>query len=124
MKAEELRIGNWVIDPDGDYMQREELSPYCFSDTEYRWDWLKQLKPIPLTEEILLKAGFKKEKTGIGPQDMWAGMSAWSMKGEWLFRGNPTCLHLVGYYNTQIGYVHQLQNLFFELSGTELDIKL
>lgn len=84
----------------------------------------KVYEPIPLTEEWLLKFGFVKQKGGgMGGQDQWAGMASWAIKGNWLFRGQASCLRLVGYFNAQVKYVHQLQNLYYALTGEELTVK-
>jgi len=50
MKAEDLRIGNLVY-PDMSYPEPVTVCAKDFEDTTY-------LKPIPLTEEWLLKFGF------------------------------------------------------------------
>ena len=70
----------------------------------------------------MLKFGFEKHKCGIGGADMWQGMDAWSINNSgWLLRGSPDDgLKLVGYFNSDIQYVHQLQNLYFALTGEEL----
>lgn len=52
MKVTELRIGNLVY-PDASYPEPITVCAKDFEDTTY-------LKPIPLTEEWLLKFGFKK----------------------------------------------------------------
>jgi hypothetical protein len=74
----------------------------------------EHLKPILLTEEWLLKFGFEQ------------GRNEWSKDGE--------CFEWFsdGYYFTAgdgckiglvIKYVHQLQNIYFALTGEELTIK-
>lgn len=77
----------------------------------------EDIEPIPLTPEILEKAGFKQ---------------AISNDKIWLLRIGDTNLMLrdgeawsyVGPIPLKINYVHQLQNLIFALTGTELTINL
>lgn len=75
--------------------------------------------PIPLTEEWLKKFGFKKYSD---VWDFWEN-SMWSLKQHknknayWL----QSCMEKVDC--TRINYVHQLQNLYFALTNTELTIK-
>jgi len=79
---------------------------------------------VPITKEILLMYGFTHRKcTGAGGQDEWAGLDFWEIDGECFFRGSPKYLHLVGYFNTQINYVHQLQNLYYAIKKKKLIIK-
>ncbi len=126
MKASELRLGNWVFDMDGQVTLVIEITSELNGEMDVvsgingnRWS---EYHPIVLTDKILLEFGFKKHKTGIGGADMWQGMDGWSLGDSgWLFRGNPKSgLKLVGYFNTNINYVHQLQNLYFALTGHEL----
>jgi hypothetical protein len=78
-----------------------------------------QFKPIPLTEEWLLKLGL--EKIGI-----------WTFSLNLV--GNLDLIYYLGEKGWSIGlksysdfsnlkYVHQLQNLYFALTGKELIIK-
>lgn len=119
MRIEDLRVGNYVYS--GNILtQIDSIDNELTELINNGW-----FKPIPLTEDILLKCGFKKEKvSSYGGADMWQGMGAYSYNGEWIFSGDYRCLHLVGYFNTQINYLHQLQNLYFALTGEELTIKL
>lgn len=130
MKPNELRIGNFVYlkHCEWDFKTPRKvnsttkpnlltLERVSVNRIEYN-----SVKPIVLTEEWLLNFGFKKHKCNIGGADMWQGMDAWSINdNNWLFRGNPIYgLKLVGYFNSNIEYVHQLQNLYFALTGIEL----
>jgi hypothetical protein len=127
MQANELRIGNWYNDKriNRDFVVHG-VSKHGIDhgDIDYSPTRIQNAMPIPLTEEWMTRFGFKKENTGgAGPQDNWAGMPAYSFEGEWLFRGSPSCLHLVGYFNTTVRYVHQLQNIYWCLFGKELELK-
>ena len=107
MKASELRIGNF-------YNQFGNI-------TEVDWSVLKDLKdapidqlwckPIPLTEEWLLKFGFDK----IDFQFIKNGIKLFPIR-DLYYRGNFPI-------KSDIKYVHQLQNLYFALTGEELTIK-
>ncbi|WP_131828098.1 hypothetical protein [Elizabethkingia anophelis] len=82
---------------------------------ENEWIDLFQFTPIHLTEEWLVKLGFEKSdslsnctKTTNGYKFDFAG-------GEVLYLDSVRLKH--------IKYVHQLQNLYFALTGEELTIK-
>jgi len=123
--ANELRIGNIV-----DYFSESAdtwLNAHCITANDILClvdGTVDRAEPIPLTEEWLLRFGFKKHKAGIGGADMWQGMDGWSIdESVWLFRGNPKReLKLTGYWNSNIQYVHQLQNIFHSLFQTELTL--
>jgi hypothetical protein len=111
MKAEELRIGNFI------YNDRNEI---------FKVNWIteiiesRQSTAIPLTEEWLLKFGFER----------WA-IKAWAIKG-WAIKGKISIYKQDGvfWYIAHSGnevcleYVHQLQNLYFALTGEELKYEL
>src|SRR6185295_14978578 len=117
MKARELRIGNYIGIIHAGIETKviaEHIKFIAEGDTSY--------KPIPLTEEWILKFGFKYTKAkGAGGQDQWSGLGFIS-NGKINFRGHPASLMLEGYFNTNIEFVHQLQNLYFALTGEELTI--
>jgi len=119
MKASELRIGNFVTTIDDKIICTSVKGFYGFAvntgiithnnsvnDFEY-------LKPISLTEEWLLKFGFQKngcyyisEETNI----------------EFYLTNGKLYCELYGETIFNIENVHQLQNLYFSLSGEELTI--
>jgi len=118
MKTNELRIGNWVFDSD----QLEEFT--IESDTlfdESDGDCMeKHIKPIPLTEEWLEKFGFERKGfhfNKYGLQIIIADENDFLI--EYSFSG-------IRYNNVnlvvRIKHIHQLQNLYFALTGEELKL--
>ncbi len=124
MNPNELRLENLVYNTHGEIHQIRDTDFRHWSVPNMSMDY--GFYGIPLIPEIMQKAGFKFGKGGgISPADMWQGMPFW-IKDDLTFRGfistaKSGTLHLAGYFNCQIGYVHQLQNLFFALKGKELD---
>lgn len=122
LKASDLRIGNKLLFL-GDVVTFKNI-------TEFREDgifWIKtfepkiesknfHFKPIPLTEEWLLKLGFTKLDGCFGFE---------TQRGNLIIE-EDLC-EITGDYN-DIGfnspckYVHQLQNLYFALTGSELTV--
>lgn len=105
MKANELRIGNYVIDTeDGNVMQ---ISSGGVINSSHL------MNPIPLTEEWVIKFGFAKFLSGIKGTDL---------KDEYE-KDVVRISHWLGSFhfkNIEIKYVHSLQNLYFALTGQEL----
>lgn len=118
MEAEFFRIGNLVLDFDNEPCEVYEIhkDKYTTTINGYKVDGacLRQFKPIPLTEEWLLKFGFKHNE---GMADSWL-----------FFNGFPMNNHMGGWHfndlsiSVLIKYVHQLQNLYFALTGEELKL--
>jgi hypothetical protein len=113
MKANQLRIGNYIMDGhDVEEVNYRMIEMLVKNQAEF--------DPIPLTEEWLLKFGFedcrhnlmalrvntfefffdKIDKCGVNLYEKWEG------------------IFLCG----GIKHVHQLQNLYFALTGEELTI--
>jgi hypothetical protein len=121
MKANELRLGNIVK---FSYLQGTILTikdNVCevIADTIIAKLDYDDIEPITLTEEWLLKFGFKT--------------SAWDNHSTYrkMIGNNDYTIVFDEYSNTMIGdimikeikYVHQLQNLYFALIGEELSVK-
>jgi hypothetical protein len=119
MKANELRIGNWV-DVNGKFCKVQSISDdginYTdetdhYEDQSYNYIlWCSIFDPIPLTPEILEKAGFEK------------GLNGYFFKGGVEYNLKRHMLEGFGY--CEILYLHQLQNLYYALTGEELNIEL
>lgn len=125
MKASELRIGNsikingQIIESIG-YMVIMDLAQINKGITN---DYLKNLKhePILLTEEILLEFGFTKGLFGHYHFTLANGFSRLSIFGLTRIELCNTSGTMWGYVGCT--YLHQLQNLYFALTGEELTIK-
>jgi hypothetical protein len=80
-----------------------------------------EMQPIPLTEEWLLKVGFRVlDKEGYH-NELYIIERAVFGDNRWSFRVKTSETKSVGvkYFH----YVHQLQNLYFALTGEELTLK-
>jgi len=121
MKSNELRIGNWIkSDPYGSEMEwiiyPEDMSKICIADDDSIY------KPIPLTEEWLLKFGFYQEKDDDYILDFSDKYAFYVSQYNSLFKfylDTDTCVIELFH----IKHVHQLQNLYFALTNEELTIK-
>jgi len=127
MKAKELRIGNLIkgiyhqLDDNHDELELETICEVVTLDITFSGDYsiyvdsdeqiehFSEFQPIPLTEEWFLKFGLLKTKEGIilmGCYQIVANEESWRI----ILKNGV--LH--------IQYVHQLQNLYFALTGEEL----
>ena len=114
MKISELRLGNWVDQPNDGVTRVTSI----LNDIQIRTETGhidKYCRPIPLTEEWFLKFGFDEiivEGYPIYQSDK--GFMVEYYKDESVF--------LILDFEVRIKYVHQLQNLYFTLTGEELEI--
>jgi len=125
MKAEELRIGNiveyYITDNTDERKEWWEVTKIDVHDLES----LSQTndpdyRPIPLTEDWLLMAGFET-RGDFNITTFYKGENP--ITKDYLFslvwlKNNPEPFYRNGYH--KIKYVHQLQNLYFALTGNEL----
>jgi hypothetical protein len=114
MKANELRIGNWCASP---YEPKIfKVSAMHILHLEEGMDSLSILG-IPLTPEILEKAGFVKS---INFDNTYIKL----IKGESFILKDCKDGTFFVYTGIRCQYLHQLQNLYFALTGEELNIEL
>jgi hypothetical protein len=129
----ELRIGNLLNGTHGVY--RVNYLQDSHKDEDKIWAWCiesnkdmygateEALMPIPLTEEILLKCGFRKVKVqGVGSYQYY--LNIW--KYYRISIRQDMCIYLPWLPNNGYAgkYLHQLQNLYFALTQQELEINL
>jgi hypothetical protein len=131
MKASELRIGNLINGIYHDYddgihedIENETICKvvtldvsgsgdypiYVYSDEDI--EHFSDFEPIPLTEEWLVKFGF--DKTSLH----------YLKKNGIIIQSEDDYFEcLLGIVIVKLQYVHQLQNLYFALTGEELTLK-
>lgn len=148
VKANELRIGNYLIDSENrstfkvhEFLSdRVRKSVGLYSTTAYT---LEEVEPVPLTEEWLVKLGFKKETwsqfdykfdhvsgkiCGYVIDNVWCLVPApGGTRPVFFGRRNTDPRRNLVWNFEQMGnppsHVHQLQNLYFALTGEELEVK-
>ena len=128
MKTNELRLGNYVTDKSGFTMYvvgiYEDTVLLNFKGNEGDvWEVKEEeLKGVVLDTELLIKSGFKRQVTGIG----WDKYSkdGIDLSLAPLSNGSYVPVYHVNGEMVHIKYLHQLQNLFWCLSGKELEINL
>ena len=131
MEVRELRIGNFVSINNGfeilvhsifqnDTVYLDFIPPLINEGDVWEED-VKDVSPIELTEEWLLKAGFKEikflneyhvQEKGYKHIDMIVRYGCFDGHRFLFDFANEKCVNLK--------YVHQLQNLYFALCGEEL----
>ncbi len=134
IKVNELRIGNLILLKNEFRNQIREIDfdefkcIHSFDKETYEgceeFEENSPYYPIPLSEEWLVKFGFELNKTGY-------------TKIQWMFGRHFNIIvnekkeFLLGYsfliekpmYIGVLTYVHQLQNIYFALTGEELTLK-
>ena len=128
IKANELRIGNYVNEltvgeifiPTGKIIKITEIKFSGISEVNPIFEHpiernYQQIDPIALTEEWLLKFGFEKDSRNE---------SYWFFLNKIFIYVGINDLYYYDYDEGEINiqYVHQLQNLYFALTGNELTI--
>lgn len=117
IEPNELRLGNFVTH-EGETMQVNYKTFELIESFDYFC-----LEPIPITEDILLKCGFEK----VYCSDFTVVLELCPISVKWSKPVNPSMgcgviyIHDESYKHIQ--FLHQLQNLFFALTGKELEIK-
>lgn len=133
MKAKDLRIGNLVYLQDG-----KTVSDVIYFQHSYNVNGFPEdiLSGIPLTEEWLFKFGFRKSKAMLNEKHCYifenkketpiefyvVAQGFWDVYTIY----DPMAISRKFNFitdNRGIKFVHQLQNIYFALTGSELIIK-
>jgi hypothetical protein len=119
MDVKELRIGNWINH------RHSKLSFIvseinAFNQNTVNGIELSDCEPIPLTKDWLLKFGFFIAETN-GTLEATLINFRYTVQTANDYNGFFFCDGEIVLINFE--YVHQLQNLFFSLSGKELILK-
>lgn len=134
MEARNLRIGNFVRakSPEKtEWVEAHKISAHTLYSMEYptAMDFVKpDMEPIPLTKKWLDKFGFddseyKEGYTGVDYRTnliMDFVLTKPNFMGEWQ---NYYTYDLGQHRFVALHYVHELQNLFFAVTTTELELK-
>jgi hypothetical protein len=126
MKANELRIGNLYHFADNDGVRYRKVSEIKHNEFGFECDYdgvnFGICRPVPLTEGWLLNFGFEYSKFYnnyfVKAGDYFNSISYDVEDCEWNYNNDKS--DAACYYVTSIKYVHQLQNLYFALTGEEL----
>jgi hypothetical protein len=101
----EIRLGNYALNENNQIVQFDETRMRILFKGEIKY------KPIPLTEEWLVKFGFVKDKID----------NTYYNDNFTIFL--PNFFKYKDSHLRKFKYVHELQNVFFALEGEELIIK-
>lgn len=119
----QLRIGNYITFPIGlkgklcEVLAINEKQVLIKTEIDRRaWLNFDYLEPIPLTQELLEKCGFEYDQDDHGHY--------WTID-EFVVElsGIEEGIFKLEQYRTIITTLHQLQNLYFAITGDELEIK-
>jgi hypothetical protein len=116
IEAKDLRIGNWINwitpDPKPTYEQVNQIDEDSINEC-----FPEEYEGIPLTQEVLQKCRFTKDTFSwfggwLSPMVNDESIRVLEKDGDWQWNNNGRPI--------QITSLHQLQNLYFVLTGTEL----
>lgn len=137
VEVKELRFGNWlqsyiVLNDGMGKISKECIRPFqvdlktmeLLSTSQGRL--FATMEPIPLTAELLIKFGFEFLESFDSPYEIYAHSKVDQFE-VWNFNDEHWILDIAdqaGIDMSHFKHVHQLQNLYFSLTGLELEINL
>ena len=138
IQATELRIGNFIGMNLEEYPNNfftaleigETMKVYeglitlkgaAIKRVETSFMYVDDFEPIPLNEDWLVKLGFTKERNSIDSADLFIKKDiVFVLTGEhYTVSWNSVTINLIP---AKVKFVHELQNLFYCLTGTELTL--
>jgi hypothetical protein len=133
MEAKELRIGNLVNHAHLGYLTVETVKHKLIIAEDlnqkltFVYFFKKDVEPIPLTAELLKRLGFEHRSIHGNLYDKEYKMKRLD-NGEYLDKSftvgvfDDFCV-ILQCNHMHIKYVHQLQNLYFDMTGIALELK-
>ena len=120
INVKELMVGNWIQWSSAKFPGVNTFEKVDENDFgRIAWsNWRDEYSPIPLTPEILEKAGFR--------QMVIDGKKKWKREpnDSFYLYGHDNTGFYSPYVMPEVQSLHQLQNLYFALTGEELPIEL
>lgn len=114
IQANDLRIGNLVYDAQNIIREIEAIHPDIIHFKNSGSNRVEVIKPIPLSDDILLKLGFEYFKeVGYCDKDH----IIYETKDGWLIDVNSDNKNEI-----EFKYLHTLQNLIKLLTGNDLNV--
>lgn len=119
MKASELRIGNYINSgKSGNGIVKAIFGhDVILIDSITGEEWQPELEncnSIPLTEEWLVKFGLPEDRATL---DLFGNYDLWFERvGDEMYLKSET-------HQKKISFVHDAQNIYFQIKGEELTIK-
>lgn len=130
IQANELRIGNIVKDEDGNYRFISHVHKNYIGLSSVRYPQLysmphdlDEIEPVQISEEILLKCRAVRGSVTmyfIPIPSIKCEIHATWFHNQYVIELQNDRIPIV----TEVKYLHQLQNLYFALTGKELEVKL
>ena len=116
LKLNEIRLGNKILHEGKIYIVDAKMM-YAFFSGKIDYD-IDNFEPIPLTEEWLIeKMKFHKQNNQIYSIGLKLFISWWNTNSiEIDINGEVLIINCK--------YVHELQNIYFALTGEELELKV
>lgn len=128
LKPEQLRLGNYIYSEVTTVNVKVTTQVLKLIESEIKTKELSRYKPIPLTEEWLLKFGFERKFFNKEETPRWINKSFYMfIDAVWYItfkRDGYVSFIAFDCFLKDLRYVHQLQNLYFALTGKELEVEL
>jgi hypothetical protein len=129
MKSTELKIGNLLRDKVTKTelkvinLTEKDIVTFVIDRSKFPLQDGWGIEPIPLTEEWLLKFGFERHHADYANDIIYIKNVPDNTEFEWGVYPNELGSGIQIKNRNLLKYVHQLQNLYFALTGEELTFK-
>lgn len=117
MESKDLRIGNYI-----QYANIKRPIRVSIIDTT-ETNTKTKAQPIPITEEWLLNLGFTKHHSDFFNDVLFLKNVTDNLEFDWGVYPKRFGSGIEIKNSVKLKYVHQLQNLYFSLTGEELTLK-